>query len=115
MKLYIREGLRSLKNIRADKKAYKAIQLRVKALPTDYRQVYKAVESYLWEFGDTSGMNTMAAVNGMLELFEEGVRHGQPVKAITGDDVGEFAEGLSREIENTWVAKRKAKLTKRFK
>jgi DNA-binding ferritin-like protein (Dps family) len=112
---YIKEGLISLKNIKKDKAEYKAYLARVDVLPKDYKKVYEAVSQYIWSYSDTSGHSALNVVGGLLELFEEGVAEGRTVKEVTGDDIGEFAEGLAKEIDNSWISASKEKLTQKFK
>ncbi|TDW13189.1 DNA-binding ferritin-like protein (Dps family) [Breznakia blatticola] len=115
IKNYIKEGLVSLKNIKKDKEEYRKYKARIEALPKDYKDVYEHVEKYLWSHADTSGHNAQQVIGGLLEMFEDGVAQGLSVKQITGDDVGEFADSLAKEIDHSWVNKEKEKLTKRFK
>lgn len=100
-------------NWREEKADYKKFKKRVENLPEDYKFVFNIIQSYLWEFADYTGRNTLAAINDLLLMFEDGVENGQDVFSITGEDVGEFANDIVSEIANTWLEGRKTKLNKK--
>jgi len=71
-----------------EKKEYRKMTARVKALPEDYRYVYEKIQKYMWTFGGGFDMG------GLLELFEGGAAEGKPVLDITGEDVAAFCDEL---------------------
>ena len=57
-----------------DKKEWKAIEKRAKALPRDYRVTYDEIKHYLWK---SSGITTIDAFKVMIDLFEESAANGR--------------------------------------
>jgi DNA-binding ferritin-like protein (Dps family) len=82
-----------LKKILGDKKEWKAMEARAKALPKDYRVVYHEIQQYIWK---SSGVDAIDIFKGLLDLFEEGAVNGRSVLEITGDDVAAFCDELIR-------------------
>lgn len=82
-----------LKKIIGDKKEWKAMEERAKALPKDYRVVYDEIKRYIWK---SSGLGSVDIFKGLLDLFEEGAANGKHVLEITGDDVAAFCDELLR-------------------
>jgi len=87
----------------SEKKRFRAIQKRVKALPADYRVAYEEIQKYMWA---TSGIETIQPFEALVELFEEGAAEGRHPLDITGDDVAAFADELARG-EKGYFAKRR--------
>lgn len=73
-----------------EKKEYRKMMARVKALPEDYRYAYEKMQKYMWAFG--SGFD----MGGLIELFEGGAAEGKRVLDITGEDVAAFCDELIR-------------------
>ncbi len=48
-------------------------------------------------------------------MFEEGAANNVDVFTLTGDDVGEFADGIVREVASTSIEDRKSKMNKKIK
>lgn len=46
----MKDGLDSLKNIKEDKRVYRAYVRRVRSLPNDYQFVYEKITRYMWSF-----------------------------------------------------------------
>jgi DNA-binding ferritin-like protein (Dps family) len=80
-----------LKKITGDKKEWKAMEARAKALPKDYQVVYDEIKHYIWK---RSGQGSIDIFKGLLDLFEEGVANGRSALEITGDDVAAFCDEL---------------------
>jgi DNA-binding ferritin-like protein (Dps family) len=74
-----------------DKKEWRAIEKRAKALPQDYRVAYEEIKHYLWK---SSGIMTIDAFRVLIDLFEESAANGRKVLEITGDDVAAFCDEL---------------------
>ncbi|MCL1841913.1 MAG: DUF1048 domain-containing protein, partial [Propionibacteriaceae bacterium] len=82
------------KKIAADKREYRQQMARVKALPSDYRYVFKKIQSQMWAFAGGDGMDMLPVQYDLIDLFEQGVAQGKPVLAVTGDDVAAFVDDL---------------------
>lgn len=74
-----------------EKRAYRQMMARVKALPEDYRFVFDKIQHYLWIFA-TGGFD----MSGLVDLFESGAAEGRKVLEITGPDVAAFCDALIR-------------------
>ena len=103
-----------IKKVMGDKKEYKEYKRRIAALPAEYRQVFQEIEKYAWHFSDHSGANMFNALTDLLDLFEEGAANGTPIKNITGEKVGDFAETIVNEVAGKWTDKQKEKLNHQF-
>lgn len=100
-----------------EKKEWKALEARAKALPEDYRVVYGEIKHYVWQ-GGTGVMDPSDMFKRLVNLFEEGVANGKHVADITGDDVASFVDhlvhdektytdGLREKLNNTIAKKLK--------
>lgn len=81
-----------LKKITGDKKEWKAMEARAKALPKDYQVVYGEIKRYIWK---SSGRPSIDIFKGLLDLFEEAAANGRSALEITGNDVAAFCDELS--------------------
>jgi DNA-binding ferritin-like protein (Dps family) len=91
-----------------DKKEWRAIEARAKALPRDYRVAYEEIKHYLWK---SSGITTIDAFRVLIDLFEESAANGRQVLEITGDDVAAFCDELVRG-EKTYFEDLRKKLNR---
>ncbi len=91
-----------------DKKEWRAIEKRAKALPHDYRIAYDEIKHYLWR---SSGITTINAFRVMIDLFEESAVNGREVLEITGDDVAAFCDELVKG-EKTYFEDLREKLNR---
>jgi DNA-binding ferritin-like protein (Dps family) len=75
------------------KKQWRAHMARVKALPRDYRIVYREMQRYLFRVGpaDVAGGHLLSAV---VDFFEEGAAAGRGVLELVGADVAAFCDDL---------------------
>jgi DNA-binding ferritin-like protein (Dps family) len=80
-----------ISKVTGNKKEWRAMKARIKALPHDYQVVYDEIMHYIWK---SSAFSSMDVFNDLLDLFEEGVANGRSVLEITGDDVAVFCDGL---------------------
>jgi DNA-binding ferritin-like protein (Dps family) len=85
-----------LKKLIGDKKRWKKMVARAKLLPEDYQYVYQRIQKHMWQFAAGSGMDMIAVLEGLLELFEEGAANGRHVLEVTGEDVAAFCDELLR-------------------
>lgn len=94
-----------------EKKEWRAMEARAKALPSEYRNAYKAIQKYMWTAGGgpTDWKDSSRIYNGILDLFEEGVVNGKKVTDLTGKDVAAFCDELVKD-EQTWKDKYRKKL-----
>jgi DNA-binding ferritin-like protein (Dps family) len=94
-----------------DKREWREMEARAKALPSEYRNAYKAIQKYMWTAGGgpTDWKNSSRIFNGILDLFEEGAAEGKKVTDLTGEDVAAFCDDLVKD-EQTWKDKYRKKL-----
>lgn len=83
-----------IKKMLGDKKQWRAMEARAAQLPRDYQVMYAEMQSYLWKFSAGSGMTTIAVLNDLLGLFEQGAADGRRALEVTGDDVAAFCDEL---------------------
>ena len=83
-----------LKRILGDKKEWKGMEARAAALPSDYQIVYGEIKRYMWKFTAGNGMDTLAILKDLLELFETGAADGKRALEVTGEDVAAFCDEL---------------------
>lgn len=99
------------KKIIGDKKEYRQMMDKVKAMPEDYRCVFEEMQSYMWKFSSGDGMDILKIHCDLIELFESAVAEGKTVLEVTGDDVAEFCDELLRSA-NTYTSSWHDKLNK---
>ncbi|MEK5442416.1 DUF1048 domain-containing protein [Fredinandcohnia sp. FSL W7-1320] len=94
-----------------DKREWRAMEARAKALPSEYRTAYKAIQKYMWTAGGgpTDWKDSSRIFGGILELFEVGAAEGKKVTDLTGEDVAAFCDDLVKD-EQTWKDKYRKKL-----
>ncbi|MDU1846779.1 MAG: DUF1048 domain-containing protein [Niallia nealsonii] len=93
-----------------DKREWKAMEKRGKALPSEYRNAYNAIKKYMWTSGGLSDWNDIKRIfGGILDLFEEGAAEGKKVTDLTGADVAAFCDELLKDT-TTWMDKHRMKL-----
>lgn len=81
-----------LSKIIGDKKDWKAMEARAGALPRDYQIVYGEMKSYMWRFTSGDGMDIVALLRDVLELFETSAARGRRVLEVTGEDIAAFCD-----------------------
>ncbi|MBB5959651.1 DNA-binding ferritin-like protein (Dps family) [Saccharothrix tamanrassetensis] len=82
-----------IQDIIEGKKQWRAHVARVKALPPDYRIVYKEMQRYLFKIGPVD-LPDGSLFSGIVDFFEEGVAAGKGVLELIGDDVAAFCDEL---------------------
>ncbi|WP_147536175.1 DUF1048 domain-containing protein [Bacillus marasmi] len=93
-----------------DKREWKAMEARAKALPSEYRNAYKAIQKYMWTAGGPTEWKDVSRIfNGIIDLFEEGAAEGKKVTDLTGKDVAAFCDELVKDSK-TWKDKYRTKL-----
>lgn len=71
-----------------EKRAYRQMWKRAKALPDDYYFVYRKIYYYM--------LNRGANGEKLLELFEQSAADHKQVLEVIGNDVGQFCEDFMR-------------------
>lgn len=98
-----------IKKMLQEKKEYREYKGRVNALPEDYRNAMKAIETYMWSQAKGAGM--LKLLENILEMFENSASDGLSVSEATGPDIAEFADSVLAEYpEETWMDKMRKKL-----
>ncbi|MFI7702827.1 DUF1048 domain-containing protein [Nonomuraea sp. NPDC049480] len=85
-----------IQDIIEGKKQWRAHMARVKALPPDYRIVYKEIQKYLFKVGPIDLLDG-SLLSGILDFFEEGVAAGKGVLELVGNDVAAFCDDLIKD------------------
>lgn len=85
-----------IQDIIEGKKQWRAHLARVKALPPDYRIVYKEMQRYLFKVGPFD-LIAGTLLSGIVDFFEEGVAAGKGVLELIGDDVAAFCDDLIKD------------------
>ena len=75
------------------------MEARADALPGDYRIVYGEIKKYLWRFTAGDGMDIIAILKDLLDLFETGAADGKDALDVTGQDVAGFCDELLRNAK----------------
>ncbi|ASK62360.1 hypothetical protein CFK37_09425 [Virgibacillus phasianinus] len=93
-----------------DKREWKSMEARAKALPSEYRNAYEAIKKYIWTSGGPTDWKDISRIfGGILELFEAGAAEGKKVTDLTGEDVAAFCDELVKDEKN-WRDKYRTKL-----
>lgn len=93
-----------------DKREWRAMEARAKALPGEYQSAYKAIQKYMWTTGGpTDWKDTKRIFDGILDLFEYGSAENKKVTDLTGDDVAAFCDDLMKD-EKSWQDQYRKKL-----
>ncbi len=88
----------SMHDIIEGKKEWRAHVARVKALPKEYRIVYKEIQKYLFKVGPVELTEGTNLLSGIMDLFEEGAASGKSVLEVTGSDVAAFCDDLIKGL-----------------
>lgn len=83
-----------LKKMIGDKKEYREMMARVKALPEEYRFVFEKIQKYMWNYAAGDGYDMLKIHYELVELLEAGAADGKQVLEITGEDVAAFCDEL---------------------
>jgi DNA-binding ferritin-like protein (Dps family) len=91
-----------MEKVRREKREYKQLQAKVDALPKEYSYTYHKIEHYMWAHSGGDGMDVIAIMTDVYDLFEAGAAQGRGVLDITGEDVADFADELLANAK-TWT------------
>ncbi|MFD3606799.1 DUF1048 domain-containing protein [Streptomyces atroolivaceus] len=86
----------SIQDIVEGKKQWRAHTARVKALPPDYRIVYKEMQKYFFKVGPVD-LPDGPLLPGIVDFFEEGAAGGKGVLELIGTDVAAFCDDLVKD------------------
>jgi DNA-binding ferritin-like protein (Dps family) len=86
-----------------EKRRYRQMQARARALPEEYGFVYHKIQHYMWSHAGGDGMDIMPILSDLLELFEAGAADGKRILEVTGADVAGFCDELLQNAQ-TWTA-----------
>ncbi|MHA6482694.1 DUF1048 domain-containing protein [Paenibacillus sp. strain BS8-2] len=86
-----------IQDIIEGKREWRAHVARVKALPQDYRIVYKEIQKYLFKVGPVELTEGTGLLAGIVDLFEEGAAVNKGVLEVTGHDVAAFCDELIKD------------------
>lgn len=97
-----------LKKMVGDKKEYRQMMARVKALPGDYQFVYEKIQKYMWGFAAGDGLDMLKVQYELIDLFEAGAADGKHVLDMTGEDVAAFSDELLLHAKTYTAGRREA-------
>jgi DNA-binding ferritin-like protein (Dps family) len=81
-----------------DKREWKAMEARGKALPIEYRNAYNAIKKYLYNTGGIMDWKDISRIfGGILDLLEVGAAEGKKVTDLMGEDVAAFCDELVKD------------------
>ena len=86
----------AIQDIIQGKRQWRAHMARVKALPPDYRIVYKEIQRYLFKVGLIE-LPDGPLLSEIVDFFEEGVAAGKGVLELIGNDVAAFCDDLVKD------------------
>lgn len=86
-----------------EKRAWRRMRRRAKALPGEYRFVYRNVYKYMMNQGVDAGE--------LLDLFEQSAAEARPVLDVIGRDVGAFCDDFIR-TSSDFTRKRRDRLNR---
>lgn len=95
-----------------ERKRYKDLKARQKALPDGYRTAAEGLSRYLMYAGGIDKSDVLLAMlEDLVELFEHSAAAGTPVPEMVGEDPVEFAEDfLTNYDDGRWINKERARL-----
>ena len=95
-----------------DKRRWREVNNRVKALPPKYGTAVKAIERYFNYVAPISdGAIYVTMTDDLTQLFEQAAADGTSIRTVIGDDPVVFAEDfLSNYEQGQWIKKERARL-----
>jgi DNA-binding ferritin-like protein (Dps family) len=93
-----------------EKKEWRSMEARADALPRDFRIVYGQIKKYTFRFTSGDGMDTLAVLKDILNLFETSAAEGRHALDVTGEDVAAFCDERLRGT--SFMDKRRASLNR---
>jgi DNA-binding ferritin-like protein (Dps family) len=86
----------NFRHMAREKRKFRQMQKRAKALPAEYTYVFNKIQRYMWMHSGGSGMDMLPIFTDLLDLFETGAAEGKRVLQVTGEDVAAFCDELLR-------------------
>lgn len=95
-----------------DKRAYKQMMKRARALPKDYRFAFRKIQHYMFSVGspddDITIFTDLTMFTDLVDLFEASAAEGKHVLDVIGSDIGKFSDELmSASVANTQTLREK--------
>lgn len=107
-------GLSDLvRKVIGEKARWRAYKKRAKALPVPYRTAIDSIERYMMYAGGGPDDGELAATmfEDLIDLFEQAVESGTPVRDIVGDDPVDFVESFVRNYsDGGWLDRERRRL-----
>ena len=103
--------------VREEKRRYRQMRARVRALPEEYRYMYNRIQRYMWNHAGGDGMDMIRVLADLLDLFEAAAADGKRVLEVTGADVAGFCDELlatTRTWTKHWHEALNREIDKRF-
>ncbi len=85
-----------LSRVIGPKKRWWAYRARVKELPENHGAAVTAIERYLMHFVPTDGESNASMFEDLVDLFEQAVANGTPIREIVGADPVEFVDAFAQ-------------------
>ncbi|MEU6135808.1 DUF1048 domain-containing protein [Nocardioides sp. NPDC047086] len=93
-----------------DKKDWKRMEARAAELPADFRTVYGEMKNYLWRFTAGDGMDIVAILRDILDLFETKAANARAVLEVTRPDLDTFCNTRLPEQHDAYRPKLRTNL-----
>lgn len=96
----------------AQKKEFRAAQVRIDALAEPYRTGARAVQRYVMATcAPEDGENLVRMTTDLADLWEQAQEHGSTVRDVIGEDPVDFSETFARTYTGKrWVDKERRRL-----
>jgi DNA-binding ferritin-like protein (Dps family) len=96
----------------SDKREWRAVKARAKALPEGYADAVGALQRYSMMLGGVVDGPTMVRMHSdLVEMFETAAADGTPIRDIVGDNPGAFIEDFTASYDGKdWRDKERARL-----
>ncbi|PCS00648.1 DUF1048 domain-containing protein [Lactococcus fujiensis] len=94
----------------AQKHQWGELQKRVKALPSDYYQAYRAIEKYLFNMG----IGDTERFSDLVEFLEVAASENKKVTEVIGADVAAFCDAMLNDDRMDWKEKYRKSLNDYF-
>ncbi len=108
----------NIPRIAEEKHKYKRHIARLKALPEDYRYVFKKIQRHMWMFAAGAGYDMTQIHYDLIALFQEGAAQGKHVLEVTGNNVADFCEELLKNTKTyteNWREKLNRDIAEKFR
>lgn len=103
-----------IRKVIGEKARWRAYKKRARALPAPYRTAIDSIERYMMYAGGGPDDGELAATmfEDLIDLFEQAVESGTPVRDIVGDDPVDFVESFVRNYsDGGWLDRERRRLT----